>query len=511
VVLAPITDQVVLVDQVGYLTRGQKFGLVSDAAATTFQVVDVTSSQSVFSANLSDPQRDLDTGQVLRRADFSGLTRPGTYSLQVPSLGRSPQFRIGDDVYTQLYSDALNSYEQLAKLAPSAWQTATAKERKSGQTMDISGGWPDAGDYGRYMPSAASALGTMLLLDDHFPQYAQPDQLQVFRRELDWMLKMQRSDGAVYHKVTPLSFAGFDKGADNIGGQLYVFDVSTPDAAVFAAITAEAARIYRASDPAYADRLLQAAQSAWAWLRDNPKPLLPAETEGTGSYAYSRDGTQRLWAAAELFKTTGDSAYGQYVSDYLDQHAPTVGLLGWGDPETYAVLSVASNDAADSTLRGKISQLLVHWADGMIATINSPINPWNLSLSSFHWASTKTMLDNAVLLLTANQVAPNQRYVDAAVDQLHFVLGRNAIAQSFVMMYGTSSVKNPHNRTMYSLGRVVPGVLVGGPNGDAQDGVTPPSQGQRSYIDQLQAYACNENSIEYNAPLVFVTALLSGR
>ena len=106
------------------------------------------------------------------------------------------------------------------------------------------------------MPSAASALGTMLLLDDLFPGRAQPPQLQVFKRELDWMLKMQRSDGAVYHKVTPLNFGGFDKGSDNIGGQLFVFDASTPDAAVFAAIAAEASRVYRPFDAAYADRLL---------------------------------------------------------------------------------------------------------------------------------------------------------------------------------------------------------------------------------------------------------------
>src|SRR5207302_180091 len=105
--------------------------------------------------------------------------------------------------------------------------------------------------------------------------------------------------------------------------------------------------------------------------------------------------------------------------------------------------------------------------------------------------------------------APNPRYVDAALDQLHYVLGRNALAQSFVTGYGANPVKNPHNRTMFALQRIIPGVLVGGPNADAQDSITPASQGQRSYVDQLQAYASNENSVEYNAPLVFVTALLS--
>jgi endoglucanase len=95
------------------------------------------------------------------------------------------------------------------------------------------------------------------------------------------------------------------------------------------------------------------------------------------------------------------------------------------------------------------------------------------------------------------------------LDQLHYVLGRNALGKSYVTGYGTNSVKSPHNRTMFSIGKLVPGVLVGGPNNDGQDDVTPASLGQRSYVDQLQAYASNENSVEYNAPLVVVTALLA--
>jgi endoglucanase len=509
VTLAPIAADVVLVDQLGYLPTHEKIGLVADAASTKFQLVDVQASRAILAGTLGEPMRDSDTGQALRRAEFSSIQQPGMYSLQIPGLGRSPEFRIGDDVYQQLYADALSSYEQLAVLAPAALQTATAKERKTGQVMDISGGWPDAGDYGRYMPSAASTLGTMLLLDDLFPQRASPAQLQVFRRELDWMLKMQRLDGAVYHKVTPLNFGGFDKGSDNIGGELFVFDASTPDAAVFSAVMAEAARVYKPFDAAYAERLLGAAQKSWAWLLDNPKPLLPAETEGTGSYIYGRDSSQRYWAAAELFKTTGDPKYGAYVRTYLEQHPASISTLGWGNPETYGALSLAFNDFADPTVRQQIVQQLTRWADGMVTTVGSPVDPWRTSISSFHWASNKTTLDNAVLLLIANSVAPNPRYVEAALDQLHYVLGRNTLAKSYVTGYGTNSVKNPHNRSMFNVGRLVPGVLVGGPNSDGQDGLTPPGQGQRSYLDQLKAYASNENSIEYNAPLVFVTALFA--
>jgi endoglucanase len=445
----------------------------------------------------------------VQRADFSSVTEPGTYTLQVAGIGRSADFRIDDDVYRLLSKDGLSSYEQLAILAPRAWQTATAKDRQTGQQLDVTGGWPDAGDYGRYMPSAATSLGTLLLLGDVFPDHAGAAELAILKRELDWMLKMQRSDGAVYHKVTPLKFGGFDKGSDVIGGELFAFDPSTPDAAVFAAVMAEAARVFEASDPAYAQRMLDAARMSWSWLQHNPKPLLPAELEGTGGYVYGSDRTQRFWAAAELLDTTADSEYAEYVKAYLDQHPPSIEPPVWTDTTTFGLLTLAFSERVDPVLRGRIGQELRRWADGTITTIDSPINPWAVSLSSFRWASNKTALDNAVLLLLANHLSPNQRYTEAAADQLHYVLGRNALGKSYVTGYGTNSVKNPHNRTMVSIDRLVPGVLVGGPNSDGQDDVTPRSQGQRSYVDDVRAYASNENSIEYNAPLVFVTALLS--
>src|SRR5262249_2877074 len=127
VTLGPVTDQIVLVDQVGYLPNYPKVGLVSGAdSATTFQLVDVQSRRSVFAAPLSETLKDVETGQALRHADFSSYSESGTYTLVVPGVGRSPEFRIGADVYGQLSKDALDSYEQLAVNAPKAWQTATA-------------------------------------------------------------------------------------------------------------------------------------------------------------------------------------------------------------------------------------------------------------------------------------------------------------------------------------------------------------------------------------------------
>ena len=69
---------------------------------------------------MGQPAHDPDTGQTLRVADFSSYRESGTYSLVVPGVGRSAEFRISSDVYAQLNRDALDSYEQLAVLAEPA-------------------------------------------------------------------------------------------------------------------------------------------------------------------------------------------------------------------------------------------------------------------------------------------------------------------------------------------------------------------------------------------------------
>jgi len=350
-------------------------------------------------------------------------------------------------------------------------------------------------------------LTTLLSAYDVRQQNPSLAELQIIKRELDWMLTMQRSDGSVYHKVTPLKFGGFDKGSDNIGGDLFAFDPSTPDAATFAAVAAQASRVFRGADSAYSEKLLKAAELSWTWVDRNPKPVLPAEKEGTGGYVYGSDGTQRFWAAAELYRTTGEAAYGTYVRSYLDAHPPSIEPLIWTNTTTFGLLTLAFDSDHDQGLQKQVGSVLTGWADGMVTTVSSRTNPWGTSISNFRWASNKSALDNAVLLMAADHVSPNDAYVGAALEQLHYVLGRNALAKSYVTSYGTNSVKNPHNRTMAARGQLVPGVLVGGPNGNAEDGITPVSQGQRSYTDQTAAYASNENSVEYNAPLVFVTAM----
>jgi endoglucanase len=115
-------------------------------------------------------------------------------------------------------------------------------------------------------------------------------------------------------------------------------------------------------------------------------------------------------------------------------------------------------------------------------------------------------------LLVANAFRADGRYVDGAADVVHYLLGRNPFALSWVTGAGTCSVMHPHHRPSGSDGIEAPwpGLLAGGPNLHRQDPAMrlmlrklPPA---RMYVDAQASYATNEVAINWNAPLVFVLA-----
>jgi endoglucanase len=136
----------------------------------------------------------------------------------------------------------------------------------------------------------------------------------------------------------------------------------------------------------------------------------------------------------------------------------------------------------------------------------------SLSRSNYIWGSNSVALNYSVLLLFADRLAPKKAWRDAAFDNLHYVLGRNAFGVCWVTGLGTNPFLHPHHRptAACSGGRAWPGLLSGGPNAGRQDPVlshlpadTPPAL---CWVDEQGSYAGNEVAINWNAPLVFVLA-----
>ena len=120
------------------------------------------------------------------------------------------------------------------------------------------------------------------------------------------------------------------------------------------------------------------------------------------------------------------------------------------------------------------------------------------------------------MLLMANQISPKAEYVEGALDQIHYALGRNSLSKSFLTGIGANPPAHPHNRIHESTGAYVPGLLVGGPNfvsgGDPdqtkylESGEVPPA---KAYLDVVPSWSTNEYAIDYNSAASFALAWFS--
>ncbi|HEX5414159.1 MAG TPA: glycoside hydrolase family 9 protein [Chloroflexota bacterium] len=514
----------ILFDTAGYVPNGPRtitLQAPKDITLPDSSILNLAGSDGtpLLSATLKGPLTEPEGGPDRAwLADLSGLQKPGRYQLRFGKAD-TPPLILAPDAYAQTYVDALRSYylnrcgmaiaDSVTGVHHAVCHHAPAVlESNRSSSLTVTGGWHDAGDYGRYLPTAAVTTAQLLLLAELVPGARQSvpgtDLVSEVRYELDWMLKMQRADGAVYHKVTTENFPGFIMPEDDTAPEL-IYGVGSRSTGLFAAATARAARYFKNGDPTYADKLAGAARKAWAWLEKNPGHIVPP-VGNTGAYLTDSDADARAWAAAELFALTGDSSYeAAYQKGQLSSLQPP----SWDDVNDLAVLTYARTPGGDSGLHKDAVGAILELATSRAAYAAK--HPYGVGLyqSDYHWASAKLALAIGEHLILANQLQPDPSFLDAAAAQLHWVLGRNPLGRSFVTGRGANAPEHPHHRLVAAGGKMIPGMLVGGPNNAGEDGICPAGRGPRSYIDSQQAYSCNEPAIDYNAPLVFVAGYLA--
>lgn len=537
------------VDQVGYLTNHKKVAMVSAEVedGTAFRIVD-TKGNTVFTGKLSAAKFDEMSNENLRRADFTNFKTAGTYRLWVGGL-ESYEFKIGDNVYAISTVQNLRSYtlsrcnnpfnDSITGLVIKKGHPQDKKAilyfsddlNQKGEIFDMSGGWYDAGDYGKYTTTAAISTAELMLAYEinpsHFTQGQLlfpkgvkaeknlPDLLTEVKYELDWLQKMQRSDGSTFHKVAGSKWPGFDVTPDTDTQDRFIYNTCSAASAMYGASLAVAARIYQPYDKIYAEKLLSNAKKVWSYLEKTPQAVYRTDEGhdgGSGPYNDENDIQERVWLAAELFKTTGDKTYENYLQRQAIMTSKP-GFFSWDDTLALAQYSYATTKNADRNFQNQVKAAFISYADELVAKIQNDGYNCALAKNEYTWASTKNTLTMGDILLMANQISPKIEYVEGALDQIHYLFGRNALNRSFMTGVGANPPEHPHNRIHESTGSYVPGLIVGGPNfvsgGDPdqtkylESGNIPPA---KAYIDVLSSWSTNEYAIDYNSAASFALA-----
>lgn len=550
----------VKMSQIGFRPGDKKY-VLTEKAASSFEVLN-GEGETVYRDDLEDLGFDPDTRMNLYRGDFSGLTEAGIYRVRLPDGSSGYPFVIGGNVFDELLRLSIRSY-YLQRSGMDIDDSETGIKVAKGHNTpaqlwgdpekvfeDLSGGWYDAGDFGRYVPTAAFSVVQLmhgweknrsLFGDDHtdIPESGNnmPDILDEVRWELEWLLKMQDKTGVVYHKITTEKYPGHQYPADD-KGQLYLFGPTSADTAMFTAAMARAASAFSDIDREFSGICLEAALKGWSWLEGNPDQFPEggfanppsSEYPMQGGYdlavadedADELEGSFRLWAAAELFRTLGEKRYEEAFQSILPIVNPDgrFRTLNWVDAYPMALYAMASSEYVPAALKTELTEIITAQADELLAVAEQSLFAVTLKGRTgpfaYIWGSNQIVSSNGVQLMMAYDLSGKEVYRDAAYNQLQYILGHNGLAKCYFQGLGTDTVKYPHHNLSMYLNRAVPGFMGEGANGAKSDGSSVDSMLRAlwnsdvppglCYADNWNSYATNEPTIDGNASFV---ALLS--
>jgi endoglucanase len=574
---APPPIKNVLVNQVGYFPTLTKIATVKNPNAVPWELRNAAG-QAVASGTTIPHGPDPASGDKVSIVDFSSYGEKGTgFSLKVGADVSHP-FDIRDDLYSKLKYDALAFFYQQRSGIPIEMPYAgdPSLARPAGHIdvkpnigdksvpcgvgtgcdyrLDVSGGWYDAGDHGKYVVNAGISVWTLLnwwertqILGSSAAEFGDgkmnipehknkvPDLLDEARWELEFELKMQVPEGEklagmAHHKIHDAKWTQLSLGPHEDPMPRFLRPPSTAATLNLAANGAQCARIWRTIDKAFAEKCLKAGERAWEAARANPTMLAAKQDDGGGPYDDDKLADDFYWAAAELFITTKKPVYKDFVTksefykkvehDWTDNTGMRSSMT-WGDTDVLGTLSlmIAPNGLGKDEI-DSIKKALVERANLLVDVTQKEGYrlPFGAPKKGYPWGSTSFVVNNAIILALAYDVSRDARFLNNVALAMDYILGRNAIDQSYVTGYGDRPLENPYHRfwcyqANNKYPKPPPGVLSGGANSGLDD---PYSQGaglqncapQKCFLDHGEAWSTNEVTINWNAPLAWVAAWL---
>jgi len=433
--------------------------------------------------------------------------------------------------------------------------SAASPLRPAGTVISSPGGWYDAGDYNKYVVNSAFSIGLMMAAYERMTNYfdnlktdipesgnATPDFLDEMMYNLSWLFSMQDPyDGGVYHKLTTPDFEAFIMPAA-CRQTRYVVAKSVTASLDFAAVMADAARLFEKHQtdyPGMAAQAAAAAERAYLWAKEHPTAFYrqntlkdPAVTTGTYGDMSARD--ELFWAATALWRLTHRQ---QYLDDAMANQPRQFSTPSWGNVAAlgaFGWMALAhtspevSENLTDSErkLAADMLEQLYQYCDNAVKDVatSSFQAPYGNRPQDFGWGClAEKCCCQALAMLYADEMlsydngAPTSRYRRYALQNADYLMGRNATGYCYVTGFGDKSPQHPHHRISEADGveAPFPGMLVGGPNPGQQDRKDmtvdySSSVADESYMDVMESYASNEIAINWNASLVAFLCWLDG-
>lgn len=521
-------------NQLGFRpVQPKHFVLIADpvgARAPAFSIETLSGPQA-FKGRIDETIYDLNstTGERVWVGDFTSFEEPGCYRLRVGQAASHP-FKIGRSVYLPLIRDAARAFflirantaidDPVTGLRHSAGHQTEAALPVDGLPRDLSGGWYNAGDFGKWTHMAAISASQMMWLHELRPSVRNlrlavpatypglPDLLQQARWGLEWLFKMQNGDGSVLHKIDSRERYAWGRSPEHDIYPRKAYPATSLDAGNFAGVMLQASKVFAAYDGEFATRCRKAALRAWEWLEGHP------ELVGRDVNYPDTDPRQEIaWAIYAMAASQGGAEHTKRAVRSL----ATISLppLSWMAPQVLGAMSLARSD---STAAHLARAAIIRAAEPITARVEKDPYGFSINPDEYYWGSVEAALNAAVLCLFAAELSGHERPRWTAQMLLDYVLGCNTLDRSFVTGHGQRSITRPYHWTCRAYDIIIPGWASGGPNRflDGADPLlkavissgAPPA---RCFVDACEAngsWASNEGQTSENASLILASGLI---
>ena len=564
------------INQLGYLPQATKVAvlLCNDAKTVdSFQLIDAFTGKVAYNGNTVKPTAPYGKMKSTYRLDFSKFTQPGTYYIKVGNTV-SEKFPVNGAVYNGT-ADFVLRYMRQQRCGYNPFLRDSCHQKdgyivyhptKTGQFLDVRGGWHDASDCLQYTTTSANAIYQMMFAYQQNPSafgdYHQangepgangiPDIIDEIYWGLDWLNRMNPEKGELYNQIAddrdhvgmklPMNDpADYGYGANN-GRPVYfctgekqqrgkflnaTMGVAST-AGKFASDFALGSEILKPFYPEFAALIGSKAADAYQVGIDKPGNCQTASV--VSPYIYEEDNwvDDMELGAIELYKTTGDKKYFTQALEY-GRREPITPWMGADSVKHYQIypfmnmghyqLATTGNDRIKREFLRNLRSGIQRVYD-RAKELDSPF----LNGIPSVWCSnnlTTAMLTQCILY---RQLSGDRQFEEMEGSLRDWLFGCNPWGVSMIveLPMGGNYPKQPHSCLVFEEVGNTTGGLVDGPVyrtifeslrgvnlvGDVRNGAKPDNYDdfQMDYMvyhDNMHDYSTNEPTMDGTASLTF--------
>ncbi len=562
------------INQLGYLPEDVKVAVfisVEESAEGGFQVCDAITDRVVFNGEARRAEASAKWGMNSSfRLDFSELSQEGGYYITFNGA-KSPEFRIGADVYEGV-ADYLLVYMRQQRCGYNPYNDTVCHQHdgyivdhptRSGEKIDVTGGWHDATDYLQYLTTSATTAYHMMfaymeqeeksLFKDRYDASGEPgangipDILDEAKWGLEWLMKMNPEDRVMFNQIADdRDHAGFrvpyrdsvDYGWGTGVGRPVYFVTGKPQglgkwinrttgvastAGKFASTFAMGASLFKEIDPEFASKMMVKAEAAYRFAEEEPGNTQTACL--VSPYFYEEDTyvDDIELAATSLYNLLKDEKWLKRA-DYwgeLEPVSPWMELGRGRHYQFYPFINLGHYYLASSSDEKYAEKYQGFMRDGLDYLLKRAEGDPFLNGIPYIWCSNNLTSAAITQAHLYNKVTGDSTYIEMEAALRDWLLGCNPWGTTMIVGFpegGSDVPLHPHSSYTVLSGDLTYGGLVDGPvyrtvfeeragkSLTKEDEFAIFNTGIAVYHDDIGDYASNEPTMDGTAGLTYYFA-----